>query len=144
MLRSSLELSFQFRMPSSIMLTVIGVATIFLVSLLVKLHLPGSSLRLPPGPRGLPLLGNVLQMPKSHAYLLWQEWSKKYGPIIHLNMLGVNVVALHSMKSAQDLLARRGGKYSDRPRLILAGELAMKGKQLVLMPYNAEFKRKTG
>lgn len=125
------------------MLTLIGVATILVVSLLGR-TLPGSSSHLPPGPKGLPLLGHVLHMPKSHAYLLWQEWSNKYGPIILLNMLGTNIVVLHSAKAAQDLLARRGATYSDRPRLILAGELAMKGMNLLLMPYDAKFKRKTG
>lgn len=96
---------------------------------------------LPPGPRRLPIIGNVLQIPKSHVFLRWREWSNVYGPVIYLNVLGVRIVALHTVKAAQDLLARRGAKYSDRPRLFLAGELACKDMQLLLMPYDERFKR---
>lgn len=126
--------------PTVLALALAGVAAIFLVNYVVRL-LTGASLPLPPGPRRLPVIGNLLQMPKSHAFLLWQKWSQKYGPVIYLSVLGVNVVALHTVKSAQDLLARRGARYSDRPRLVLAGELACKGMQLLLMPYDANFKR---
>lgn len=116
---------------------------ILLVNYAVK-RLTGSSLPLPPGPRRLPVLGNLLQMPTSHAFLTWQEWSREYGPVLYLNVLGMHIVALHTVKSAQDLLARRGARYSDRPRLFLAGELACKGMQLLLMPYDDKFKGESG
>lgn len=35
--------------------------------------------RLPPGPRGLPIVGNIFDTPKSHDWLTYQEWSHKYG-----------------------------------------------------------------
>lgn len=128
-------------MPSNTMLTLAAAtAILLLLSSAVKLF-TGSSLPLPPGPRRLPVIGNLLQMPKSHAFLLWQKWSQAYGPVLYLNVLGIHIVALHTVKSAQDLLARRGARYSDRPRLFLAGELACKGMQLLLMPYDAKFKR---
>lgn len=35
----------------------------------------------PPGPKGLPVIGNVLDMPmgKGKEWLVLAEWSKKYG-----------------------------------------------------------------
>lgn len=81
-------------------------------------------------------------MSASRIWLQWQEWSKTYGPVIYLNMLGQPIVILHSAKAAQDLLARRGAIYSDRPRLVLAAELALKGLHLLLMPYDAQYKSK--
>ena len=34
---------------------------------------------LPPGPRGLPLLGNALQIPRAHSWLAFTEWAQTYG-----------------------------------------------------------------
>ena len=37
-----------------------------------------SSLPLPPGPKKLPLLGNVLGFPTSHEWLKFAEWGKQF------------------------------------------------------------------
>lgn len=33
----------------------------------------------PPGPKGLPLLGNAFQMPVDRRWLVYRDWAKKYG-----------------------------------------------------------------
>jgi hypothetical protein len=35
--------------------------------------------KMPPGPHGLPLLGNALQMPTTMPWLRFTEWKEKYG-----------------------------------------------------------------
>jgi hypothetical protein len=34
---------------------------------------------LPPGPRGLPLVGNAFDLPHSKEWLTYAEWTKQYG-----------------------------------------------------------------
>jgi hypothetical protein len=34
---------------------------------------------LPPGPKGLPLIGNALDLPKSEEWVMANEWMKQYG-----------------------------------------------------------------
>lgn len=34
---------------------------------------------LPPGPKGLPLIGNVLDMPKELEWLKFSQWNDQYG-----------------------------------------------------------------
>lgn len=34
---------------------------------------------LPPGPPGLPLIGNVLDLPQTQPYKAYVEWARKYG-----------------------------------------------------------------
>ena len=34
---------------------------------------------LPPGPKGLPLVGSILEFPKTHAWVKYRDWSMKYG-----------------------------------------------------------------
>lgn len=135
-------------MASQMILALVGgLAVILLVGRLTRYYfLSGRSgddiLPLPPGPPGLPIIGNLHQMAMSRVWLQWHEWGKKYGPVIYLSVLGKSIVILNSAKAAQDLLARRGAIYSDRPRLVLAGELALKGLHLLLMPYDAQYKGK--
>ena len=39
--------------------------------------------RLPPGPKGLPILGNVFDVPKSFEWVKSAEWSRQYGMAKH-------------------------------------------------------------
>ena len=36
-------------------------------------------LRLPPGPRGLPVIGNVLDMPSEKEWLTFAQWGETWG-----------------------------------------------------------------
>lgn len=72
-----------------------------------------SSLPLPPGPKPLPIIGNLHQAPKAYGWRTYREWSKQYGPIVHVNMLGQPVIILSTSEVAHDLLAKRGAIFSD-------------------------------
>ncbi|KAJ3742404.1 cytochrome P450 [Lentinula detonsa] len=88
--------------------------------------------RLPPGPKGLPVLGNVLQLGAgSQIWLTFDRWKYKYGPIMYLNMAGQNIVVLNTQAAATELLERRSAIYSDRPTNVVAEYL---GSQLS-MPF---------
>lgn len=45
------------------------------------------------------------------------------GDVSSVNLLGQPMVILNSAKAAVDLLERRSEIYSDRPSLVMAGEL---------------------
>ncbi|KAJ7669343.1 cytochrome P450 [Mycena polygramma] len=79
----------------------------------------------PPGPRGLPLIGNTLQIPQDRQWLKWAEWKAQYGSYLSsvISILGTPTIILSSMRAATDLLESRGNIYSDRPTATMAGEL---------------------
>lgn len=64
-------------MPSAMTFIDVVLGLVFLL-ILVRLvsRRKGS---LPPGPRGLPLLGNVLDMPTQQGWLTFTKWAEKYG-----------------------------------------------------------------
>lgn len=96
--------------------------------------------RLPPGPKTLPLIGNLHHLPKRRQFEEFYRWSKEYGPVMYLDMAGQPFIVLSSHQAAQDLLSRRSARYSDRPRRVMCGELVTKGMHMLLRPYDAAYK----
>ena len=78
---------------------------------------------LPPGPPGLPILGNLFDMPKQYDWLHYASLSKLYGPINSLSALGQTIIILNSPTVIADLLEKRQHIYSDRPQMKFSGEL---------------------
>ncbi|KAG5917221.1 hypothetical protein E4U42_007331 [Claviceps africana] len=76
-----------------------------------------SSLRLPPGPRGLPIVGSVFDLPPwgIPEYQHWLKLKDTYGPISSLTVFGTTLVILHSHEAAQELLVKKSSKTSARP-----------------------------
>lgn len=95
---------------------------------------------LPPGPKPAPLIGNLLQMPKSYLWRYFHSMSKQYGPIMHFNVAGQSIVILSTYEAAHELLNRRSSKFSDRPRMVMAGELVCKGMHILFRPYNERYR----
>ncbi|KZS89233.1 cytochrome P450 [Sistotremastrum niveocremeum HHB9708] len=95
-----------------------------------------SRLSLPPGPRRLPIVGNLFQMPSVNHYLKFTEWRKIYGALVYLEVFGSPVLVLNDLKEAKELLDNRGAMYSDRPRFVMAGDLIGWDKTPVLSPFN--------
>ncbi|KAI0736555.1 cytochrome P450 [Fomitopsis betulina] len=85
------------------------------------------SLPLPPGPRGLPILGNALQLPATYTWLTFNNLAKIYGDVIHVSVLS----------SIYDLLVKKGAIYSDRPIVPMAGELGGAAKYFAMAPYGS-------
>ncbi|KAK7926752.1 hypothetical protein PG985_003750 [Apiospora marii] len=126
-------------MSSSISLP-LGLAIVCVLLLAKSIWTRSTRLPLPPGPKPLPLIGNLHQVPKSLQWLHFYHWSRQYGPIMHLSMAGQSLVLLSTNQTAQDLLARRSAQYSDRPRMVMAGELVTRGMHMLLRPYDAQYK----
>ncbi|KAF7354308.1 Cytochrome P450 [Mycena venus] len=74
-----------------------------------------SKLPLPPGPNKLPLIGNLLNLPREHQWEAYQNWSKELNSdIIHLDAAGTSIVILSSVEAIQDLFEKRSSLYSGR------------------------------
>ncbi|KIK54565.1 hypothetical protein GYMLUDRAFT_232002 [Collybiopsis luxurians FD-317 M1] len=126
---------------SSYYLLIFAVAGLALLFLLKK---RAQRLPLPPGPRGLPFIGNALSIPAERSWLTYHEWSKIFGDVVYVSALGQSIVVLNSAQAISDLLEHRGAVYSDRVKMVMAGELVGYGDYAVMMPNDArhrEFRR---
>ncbi|EAU89619.2 cytochrome P450 [Coprinopsis cinerea okayama7 len=96
------------------------------------------NLPLPPGPRGLPIIGNALQIPLVHPWLVYNEWKKEYGDLIYLEALGQKILILNSLESIEALLVKRGTNYSDRASTPII-DLMRTGWSFSVMNYGQEW-----
>ncbi|KAF8489336.1 cytochrome P450 [Russula emetica] len=97
--------------------------------------------KLPPGPRGYPIIGNLLEMMKDGQWLKFSEWQKKYGDLIYLNAAGQPIVIINSPKVGVALLDRRAAIYSDRPRNIVASDIMAGGLFFAFSRYGDTYRR---
>ncbi|KAJ7828642.1 cytochrome P450 [Mycena leptocephala] len=98
-----------------------------------------STLPLPPGPRKLPLVGNLLDVPADLAWEKYMEWSKEYNSdIIHLNLAGQSVIVLSSLEATEALLEKRSALYSDRSDLPMVNGLMGWDFNIALMKYGMD------
>ncbi|KAG6915648.1 hypothetical protein DXG01_010612 [Tephrocybe rancida] len=100
---------------------------------------PKQAAPLPPGPTGLPIVGNVADMPASKEWVVFAEWGRKWGGILSVKLLGRPMIIVNSAQVMAEL-DKQGSVYSDRPRLEMGGELLGYSDTLVLMPYGARFR----
>ena len=87
--------------------------------------------RLPPGPPGNVIFGNVTDMQRHHEWLTFMRWAKQYGSIflarwantssngvtgdlVYVKVFGHSMVFVNSADVARDLFEKRSSLYSDR------------------------------
>ncbi|KAF9645502.1 cytochrome P450 [Thelephora ganbajun] len=90
----------------------------------------------PPGPKGYPIIGNLLDFPGNPIWEGFARMAKEYNTdLLHLDVMGSHLVVLNNSDVAIDLLERRSVIYADRPRLPMVSELMGCSWALPMMPY---------
>ncbi|KAG1872155.1 cytochrome P450 [Suillus subluteus] len=75
------------------------------------------NLSFPPGPKGLPVLGNLLDLNGSQPWVSFTQWALTHGNVIYCKLFGRQIIVLQSQEVAKALLEHRSSIYSDRPPL---------------------------
>ncbi|RWA10840.1 hypothetical protein EKO27_g4261 [Xylaria grammica] len=124
---------------SSLML---GLGVAYLAATLLRNQLNKARQPLPPGPKGLPLVGNLNDLPKPGALEAhhWLEHKRLYGPISSVTVFGQSIIIINDAQLAFELFEKRSSKYSSRPNQLFASELVGWKKTLGMSPYNQRFR----
>jgi hypothetical protein len=97
-------------------LVILAVGYLVYRQLFSKPTLPG---RLPPGPKPLPIIGNLGDLPPAgkpeHEH--WLKHKDLYGPVSSVTVLGRQIIILHSREAIQELMEKTSLKTSGRPAL---------------------------
>ncbi|KAF9264397.1 cytochrome P450 [Marasmius fiardii PR-910] len=122
----------------------INSASILSISLLVLGLLVIRYHRRPPlplGPKGLPIVGNLVDFKKVQEsgeppWITYIKWSHLYGDVFTFHIFGSRTIVLNSYKAIMDLLEHQSQNYSDRPRCLMLNELLRWGWDFAFMRYS--------
>ncbi|KAM4042298.1 cytochrome P450 2K4-like isoform 2-T2 [Anomaloglossus baeobatrachus] len=73
----------------------------------------------PPGPKPLPIIGNVLMIDIAKPYKTYMELSKTYGPVFSVQIGMTKSVVLCGFDIVKDALVNHADVFSDRPQILL-------------------------
>ncbi|KAJ3846863.1 cytochrome P450 [Lentinula lateritia] len=131
------------------------VSTLVAILFIRNYRIRGSSqLPLPPGPKKLPLLGNIFDMPSTFHWIPFSKWAEQYeSDVLHLEVAGGDYIILNSYQAATDLLEKRSSIYSSRCNWVRTSYCILShnltnhprkrfswDRDVLLMPYGEDFR----
>ncbi|KAL1532960.1 cytochrome P450 71A1-like [Salvia divinorum] len=105
------------------------------ISILFLLLLHKKPPRTPPGPRSLPVIGNLLHLatPTPHVHL-WRL-SRTYGPLMSLNLGSKPTIVVSSSQIAEQVMRTHDLAFCSRPKLLGQHKLFYNGLDVAFAPY---------
>nr|WKA69985.1 p-coumarate 3-hydroxylase [Crocosmia x crocosmiiflora] len=96
------------------------------------------SVRLPPGPRPLPVVGNLYDI-KPVRFRCFADWAGTYGPIFSVWFGTTLNVVVSSSELAREVLKENDQALADRPRNRAAARFSRDGKDLIWADYGPHY-----
>ena len=99
-------------------------AILFTAVFILVRHLTSRPRGIPPGPRGIPLLGNLLSLHGQDSKKVFQQLRKQYGDVFSIYFGSQLVIVINGFESIKNAFVRRGDDFSSRPHNFLTDELS--------------------
>ncbi|KAL7280059.1 hypothetical protein ACG7TL_006474 [Trametes sanguinea] len=82
-------------------------------------------LPLPPGPKGLPLVGNIFDLAVSRPWLGFRAMRASFGDLVYLQTLGHRFLVVNDPAAALELFEKKSANTSSRPANVVARLIGM-------------------
>ncbi|KAG5250366.1 cytochrome P450 [Salix suchowensis] len=109
--------------------------SISLLFLLIKRNKTPKKACLPPGPVGLPFIGNLHQLGNSNLHEHLWRLSQKHGPLVYLRLGSRPALIVSSAKMAREIMKTRDLEFCSRPVLTATNKITYNGLDLAFAPY---------
>ncbi|KAI0643150.1 CyP450 monooxygenase [Trametes meyenii] len=118
----------------------VAIASLFYIRALLRCKARKRGLSLPPGPPRLPIVGNLLNMPKIKPWEGYRSIRKIYGDITYLQVFAQPIVIIGKVALATEYLEKHSANTSDRPSNPVF-ELSGQDFNFAFMPYGEWWRR---
>lgn len=117
-------------------------STSFVFMLFIKLQekIRVLAKRLPPGPRKLPVLGNLHQLNGDSPHVSLQHLSNDYGPLMFLQLGSVPTLVISSADVAREIFRTHDLIFSGRPRSYAAKKFSYNFNNISFAPYGEHWR----
>ncbi|PIA51608.1 hypothetical protein AQUCO_01100450v1 [Aquilegia coerulea] len=122
-----------FNSPFSLSFVLI-MSSLFFLSRFLRVWVAGRSIKVPPSPPKLPLIGHLHHLGALPHHSL-RALSQKYGPLMLLHMGYTPTLVVSSAKMGRELMKTHDIVFSNRPITTAAKEFLYSGKDLVFAPH---------
>ncbi|KAF8897011.1 cytochrome P450 [Mucidula mucida] len=105
-------------------LSLVAAISLFIIRILFLSLSRRTRSPLPPGPKGLPLVGNLLNFPDVKAWIAFRDVGEQYNSdVIYYNVAGQDFVVVNTLEATNELFVKRSSIYSDRPASVMLNTL---------------------
>ncbi|XP_046563662.1 cytochrome P450 1A5-like [Haliotis rubra] len=95
---------------------------------------------LPPGPKGWPLIGNILDIQGDLMFRKFSELSKKHGPVIKIMLGNRMAIVLSRIDVVMEALVTRQADFAGRPDICFINAITEGGKDIANASYGPRWK----
>lgn len=99
-----------------------------------------SNKKTPPGPLGIPVVGNLLQFDRAEPLTYLRRLSDKYGPLTYLRHGSAPTLVVSSAELAKQLLKTQDLTFCTRPPVLGQQRLSYNGADMAFSPYNSHWR----
>ncbi|THF95362.1 hypothetical protein TEA_023957 [Camellia sinensis var. sinensis] len=125
----------QFSSPSLLLAFLLFIFMV--LKILINTTKPNrSTLKLPPGPWQLPLIGNMHQLISSSlTHQTLTNLAKKHGPLMHLRLGEVSTIVVSSPETAEQVMKTHDLIFAQRPYLLASRIISYNSTNICFAPY---------
>ncbi|XVF03635.1 hypothetical protein REPUB_Repub05bG0010000 [Reevesia pubescens] len=127
----------ELQLPSFQVLLSFLLIFLIIIKSLKKSQAKNSSRKPIPGPRKLPLIGNMHQLVGYLPHRCLRDLARKHGPIMHLQLGQISTVVVSSPEIAEEVMRTHDIIFACRPFLSVAMIITYKCTDIVFAPYGS-------
>lgn len=116
-------------------LLIISASSFVLLLLIRQKRKKAQAWKLPPGPKRLPLIGNLHQLSGDLPHVSLQKLSNDYGPLMFLQLGSLPTLVISSADVAKDIFKTHDLIFSGRPKLFAANQFSYDNSNITFAPY---------